>query len=180
MTAALQQLAIIDAFNADLQGLQTCICGYACCVVFACWQCIQTADHIMLTAPLLPCFHWSVLVAGVSVGTVFFLLLLTVAVTAGGMYAVYKVHLRKSMHADMRNILEEYVPLDSAPSAAGPFGSTVARKFSSMIPESFTDVVTPRISTAMSTALSAGTPRAMSSSIPLNAGLSERSDSAES
>jgi hypothetical protein len=115
----------------------------------------------------------------VSVGTVFFLLLLTVAVTAGGMYAVYRVHLRKRMHADMRNILEEYVPLDSAPSAAGPFSNTVARKFSSMIPESFTDVVTPRISTAMSTALSAGTPRANSSSTPLNAGLSERSDSAE-
>ncbi|WIA30662.1 hypothetical protein OEZ86_000736 [Tetradesmus obliquus] len=118
---------------------------------------------------------------GVSVGTVFMLLLLSVAVTAGGMFAVYQVHLRKRMHADMRNILEEYVPLNSAPSAAGPSSISAVRKFSAMIPESFTDVVTPRISTAMSTALSAGTPRALSGAEGLNASLSLslRSESGE-
>lgn len=115
-------------------------------------------------------------------GTVFMLLLLSVAVTAGGMFAVYQVHLRKRMHADMRNILEEYVPLNSAPSAAGPSSISAVRKYSAMIPESFTDVVTPRISTAMSTALSAGTPRALSGADGLNASLSlslRRSDSGE-
>lgn len=101
--------------------------------------------------------------AGMSAGGVFGLLLLSVCLTAGGMYAVYQVHLRKRMHQDMRNILEEYVPLNSAP---GP--PDAGRKFQ-LIPDSFTDVVTPRISTAVtaSTPLSDG----------LTVHLSDRSES---
>ena len=36
-------------------------------------------------------------------------------VTAGGMYGVYQMVVKQRMKDDMRNILEEYVPLNSAP-----------------------------------------------------------------
>lgn len=79
------------------------------------------------------------LTAGISGFGLFFLLLGTMAVTAGGMYGVYQVYLRKRMHDDMRNILEEYVPLSSAPASE------------SKPPESFTDSITPRGSYGVST-----------------------------
>eukprot|EP00878_Enallax_costatus_P034447 GHUV01038194.1.p1 GENE.GHUV01038194.1~~GHUV01038194.1.p1 ORF type:complete len:492 (+),score=107.81 GHUV01038194.1:754-2229(+) len=78
---------------------------------------------------------------GISGVGVFFLLLATMAITAGCMYGVYQVYLRKRMHDDMRNILEEYVPLASAP----PPESV------SLVPESFTDTTTPRHSYGVST-----------------------------
>lgn len=86
--------------------------------------------------------------AGLSAGGVFFLLLLSVAITAGGMYGVYQFHLRRRMHDDMRNILEEYVPLSSAPPPE------------SVIPESYTDNTTPRYAVA--------TPRGLDAPLSLN------------
>jgi len=52
---------------------------------------------------------------GVSGFGVFFIVLVTMGVTAGGMYGVYQMVVKQRMKDDMRNILEEYVPLNSAP-----------------------------------------------------------------
>lgn len=78
------------------------------------------------------------------------LLVASVAVTAGGMYAVYQVYVKKKLQDDMRNILEEYVPLNSAPDSSS---NNSHNKFStSMVPD-FTAVSTlaPRLSIGVST-----------------------------
>ncbi len=38
------------------------------------------------------------------------------AATAGSVYGIYSLYLRNRMNEDVRSILEEYVPLNSAPS----------------------------------------------------------------
>lgn len=80
-----------------------------------------------------------------SAGAVFFLLLAAMGLTAGGMYGAYALHVRQRLTSDMRNILEEYVPLNSAPPP-----SSVLLEGSSSVPESFTSsVATPRLSNGM-------------------------------
>lgn len=81
---------------------------------------------------------------------VFMLLLSSVGLTAGGCYAVYQTYVKKRLQEDMRNILEEYVPLNSAPdSSSGP-----SNKFSTsnLVPD-FTAVASlaPRLSIGVST-----------------------------
>lgn len=80
--------------------------------------------------------------------SVFMLLISSVAITAGGMYAVYQTYVKKKLQDDMRNILEEYVPLNSAPDS----GSTGNKFSASMVPD-FTAVSTlaPRLSIGVST-----------------------------
>jgi hypothetical protein len=58
---------------------------------------------------------------------VFMIVVVTMGVTAGGMYAAYQVVVKRRMQEDMRNILEEYVPLASAPATnEGPRMFTMA------------------------------------------------------
>lgn len=47
---------------------------------------------------------------------VFLVVLATTAATVGAMLAVYQTYVRHNMQADVRHIMQEYVPLDSAPS----------------------------------------------------------------
>ena len=79
---------------------------------------------------------------------VFLLLAASVGITAGGMYAVYQTYVKKKLQDDMRNILEEYVPLNSAPDSS----NNNTRKFSSVVPD-FTAVsaLAPRLSIGVST-----------------------------
>jgi hypothetical protein len=85
-----------------------------------------------------------------SAGGVFMLLVASVAITAGGMYAVYQTYVKKKLQEDMRNILEEYVPLNSAPDSSGNSGGM---KFSSSLVPDFTAVsqLAPRLSIGVST-----------------------------
>jgi hypothetical protein len=57
---------------------------------------------------------------------VFMIVVVTMGMTAGGMYAAYQVVVKRRMQEDMRNILEEYVPLASAPASDGPRMFTMA------------------------------------------------------
>jgi hypothetical protein len=75
-----------------------------CCKATA-WVDTQTSN--ISCACLMP--------AGVSGIGVFFIVLITMGMTAGGMYGVYQMVVKQRMKDDMRNILEEYVPLNSAP-----------------------------------------------------------------
>jgi hypothetical protein len=84
---------------------------------------------------------------------VFMLLISSVAITAGGMYAVYQMYVKKKLQDDMRNILEEYVPLNSAPdSSSGPSRKFSTSQMAQMVPD-FTAVASlaPRLSIGVST-----------------------------
>jgi hypothetical protein len=87
-----------------------------------------------------------------SAGGIFMMLVASVAVTAGGMYAVYQVYVKKKLQDDMRNILEEYVPLNSAPDSSNSNNSSFNKFSMSMVPD-FTAVSTlaPRLSIGVST-----------------------------
>lgn len=76
------------------------------------------------------------------------LLVASVAITAGGMYAVYQMYVKKKLQEDMRNVLEEYVPLNSAPD-----NSSSSKKFSVAAVPEFTAVssLAPRLSISVST-----------------------------
>lgn len=80
------------------------------------------------------------------------LLVASVAITAGGMYAVYQVYVKKRLQEDMRNILEEYVPLNSAPDSGNGNGGGSKFSTSNLVPD-FTAVsqLAPRLSIGVST-----------------------------
>lgn len=82
---------------------------------------------------LLCCFP-----AGIGALGIFMLLMFSMTLTAGGMYGVYQFIVIKRMQADMRNILEEYVPLNSAPTSSAATHNSVLDKF--------TAAITPRAS----------------------------------
>jgi len=74
--------------------------------------------HAQTLSDLLLPWCCCVSAAGIGGLGIFLLLLCSMGLTAGGMYGVYQVYVVKRMQADMRNILEEYVPLNSAPSSS--------------------------------------------------------------
>lgn len=128
---------------------------------------------------LLPCAAVPLAVPGMSAFGVFMLLVASVSITAGGMYAVYQTYVKKKLQDDMRNILEEYVPLNSAPDSSSNHSKFSA---SSLVPD-FTAVaaLAPRLSIGVSTPkVSDGATRFSNSSgqsatptgTPLNAGSS--------
>jgi hypothetical protein len=84
--------------------------------------------------------------SGVSAGGVLLLLLMSCAATAGGMLLAYRRLVQPRLAADVRAIMEEYVPLSAAPEPSTAAG----------LPLTFTDSATPRCAVALASSSSSG------------------------